>query len=91
LTPDLVYSCQMVDSHTIAVGVTLMGVAFTIRSMTAVLNATSGLIQAASRLAKMIVAFFKKPFLSIFVGLLKKTIHITSCDVLAPLRVNISF
>jgi hypothetical protein len=62
LTVSLVYSYAMVDSHTIAVGtVTLIGVALFIGSMTAVINATSRLLQAASRLTKIIVTFFKNP------------------------------
>jgi hypothetical protein len=70
----------MVDSHTIAVGVTLMGVAFSIRSMTAVLNATSRLIQAVSRLTKIVVAFLKTPSITDFLCIFKKTHRITSGD-----------
>ena len=58
--PKCVYHRGMVDSHTIAVGtITLLGVAAFIRSMTAVFNATSGLIVAASRLTKTASAFLK--------------------------------
>lgn len=73
---DLVYSCRMVDSHTIAVGtVTLMGVALFIRSISGVINATSRLIQAVSRLTKIVVAFLKTPSITDFLYLKKNPSH----------------
>lgn len=64
----------MVDSHTIAAGtVTLIGVAVFIRSIAGVINATSRLIQAASRLAKIIVTFFKNPLSSALLNIFKNS------------------
>jgi hypothetical protein len=75
----------MVDSHTIAVGtVTLMGVALFIGSMTAVINATSRLLQAASRLIKTVGLFLKSALCLILDSqppeVFKKTHCITSGD-----------
>jgi hypothetical protein len=84
----------MVDSHTIAVGtVTLMGVALFIRSIAAVLNATSRLIQAASLLTKMIVTFILKNHQVDIPQIFLKTlrIHAACIDFLKNHQVVISF
>jgi hypothetical protein len=47
----------MVDSHMIAV---TLGTACAIRAIAAVVNAASQLIQATSRLAMIVLTFFKK-------------------------------
>jgi len=69
----------MIDSHTIAVGsVTLLGVAFFIRSMAAVLNAASKFFRAASGLVKCKCELWPRNSLNRI--LLKKIIKFTFRD-----------
>jgi hypothetical protein len=82
----------MVDSHAIAVGtVTLIGVALFIRSISGAINASSHLIQAASRLIKMIVALFKNLSCPNFLDIAKKNLIAESLAELSKKICRITF